>query len=43
MPKIFLFLFLVVLQGEYGENDVAMGVPVIINQHGVSKIEEMNS
>ena len=31
----------VVLQGEYGENDVAMGIPVIINQHGVSKIEDL--
>ncbi len=28
----------VVLDGEYGENDVAMGVPVLINQSGVSKI-----
>ena len=31
----------IVLEGEYGENDVAMGVPVIINQHGVYKIEEI--
>ena len=31
----------VVLQGEYDENDVAMGVPVIINQYGVSKIEDL--
>ena len=31
----------VVLQGEYGENDVAMGVPVVINQYGVSKIEDL--
>lgn len=31
----------VVLRGEYGENDVAMGVPVIINQYGVSKIEDL--
>jgi len=31
----------VVLQGEYGENDVAMGVPVIINQYGISKIEDL--
>ena len=31
----------VVLQGEYGENDVAMGVPVTINQYGVSKIEDL--
>lgn len=28
----------VVLQGEYGENDVAMGVPVLINSSGISKI-----
>ena len=31
----------VVLQGEYGENDVAMGVPVTINQYGISKIEDL--
>jgi len=31
----------VVLRGEYGENDIAMGVPVIINQYGVSKIEDL--
>ena len=31
----------VVLQGEYGEHDVAMGVPVIINQYGISKIEDL--
>ena len=31
----------VVLQGEYGETDVAMGVPAIINQYGVSKIEDL--
>ena len=29
----------VVLEGEYGENDVAMGVPVKINQDGVSEIQ----
>ncbi len=29
----------VVLEGEYGENDVAMGVPVKINQNGVSEIQ----
>ena len=29
----------VVLDGEYGENDVAMGVPVKINQNGVSEIQ----
>ena len=28
----------VVLEGEYGENDVAMGVPVKINQNGISEI-----
>lgn len=28
----------VVLKGEYGENDVAMGVPVLINSSGISKI-----
>ena len=31
----------IVLEGEYGENDVAMGVPVTINQYGVSKIEDL--
>ena len=31
----------VVLEGEYGENDVAMGVPVKINQHGISEIEKV--
>jgi len=31
----------VVLKGEYGEHDVAMGVPVTINQYGVSKIEDL--
>lgn len=29
----------VVLEGEYGENGVAMGVPVTINQNGVSEIQ----
>lgn len=29
----------VVLEGEYGENDVAMGVPVKISQNGVSEIQ----
>ncbi|MGY5148376.1 MAG: malate dehydrogenase [Candidatus Nitrosopumilus sp. bin_7KS] len=29
----------VVLEGEYGENDVAMGVPVRIDQNGVCKIQ----
>lgn len=29
----------VVLEGEYDENDVAMGVPVKINQNGVSEIQ----
>jgi malate dehydrogenase len=28
----------VVLEGEYGENDVAMGVPVKIDQNGVSEV-----
>ena len=27
------------LEGEYGENDVAMGVPVKINQNGISEIQ----
>ncbi|MFQ5497133.1 MAG: malate dehydrogenase [Nitrosopumilus sp.] len=29
----------IVLEGEYGENDVSMGVPVKINQNGVSEIQ----
>ncbi|MCA9828776.1 MAG: lactate dehydrogenase, partial [Nitrosopumilus sp.] len=29
----------VVLEGEYGEHDVAMGVPVKINRNGVSEIQ----
>ena len=31
----------VVLQGEYGENDVAMGVPVKIDQNGISEIQKI--
>ncbi len=31
----------VVLEGEYGENDVAMGVPVVIDQNGVTEIEKI--
>lgn len=31
----------VVLEGEYGENDVAMGVPVRIDQNGVSEIQKV--
>ncbi len=31
----------VVLEGEYGQKDVAMGVPVKINQNGVSEIEKI--
>lgn len=32
----------VVLEGEYGENDVSMGIPVKINQNGVSEIQKIN-
>lgn len=32
----------VVLQGEYGTNNVAMGVPMKINQNGVSEIKEID-
>ncbi|MCV0400439.1 MAG: lactate dehydrogenase [Nitrosopumilus sp.] len=32
----------VVLNGEYGENDVAMGVPVLIDQSGISKIIDVD-
>ncbi len=31
----------VVLEGEYGENNVAMGVPVKINQSGISEIRKI--
>lgn len=30
-----------VLEGEYGEKDVAMGVPVKINQNGISEIQKI--
>ena len=29
----------IVLDGEYDENDVAMGIPVKINQNGISEIQ----
>jgi len=32
----------VVLEGEYRENDVAMGVPVKINQNGISEIQNVD-
>ena len=32
----------VVLEGEYGENDVAMGVPVKIDQNGICEIQKVN-
>ncbi len=32
----------VVLDGEYGENNVSMGVPVRINQNGISEIQNIN-
>jgi malate dehydrogenase len=32
----------VVLEGEYGENNLAMGVPVKINQHGISEIQKIS-
>lgn len=31
----------IVLEGEYGENNVAMGIPVKINQNGVSEIQKI--
>jgi len=31
----------VVLEGEYGENDVAMGVPTKIDQNGISEIQKI--
>ena len=30
------------LEGEFGENDVCMGVPVIINNKGISQIQEID-
>jgi len=32
----------VILEGEYGENNVAMGVPVKINQNGISEIQNID-
>ena len=32
----------VVLDGEYGEKDVCMGVPVTISAEGISKIQEID-
>ena len=32
----------IVLEGEYGESDVAMGVPVKINKNGVSEIQTLD-
>jgi len=32
----------VVLEGEYGENNVAMGIPVKINKNGVSEIQTLD-
>ena len=32
----------VVLEGEYGENEIAMGVPTKINQNGINEIETIN-
>ncbi|MCA9811848.1 MAG: lactate dehydrogenase [Nitrosarchaeum sp.] len=31
----------VMLKGEFGESDVCMGVPVIINKNGITKIQEI--
>ena len=31
----------IVLHGEYGENDVAMGIPVQINQNGISEVQKI--
>ena len=31
----------VLLEGEFGETDVSMGVPVIIDKNGISKIQEI--
>jgi len=31
----------IVLEGEYGENNVAMGIPVKINQNGISEIQKI--
>jgi len=32
----------IVLEGEYGENDVSVGIPVKINQNGVSEIQKID-
>jgi malate dehydrogenase len=32
----------IVLEGEYGENNVAMGIPVKINKNGVSEIQTLD-
>jgi len=32
----------IVLEGEYGENNVSMGIPVKINQNGVSEIQKID-
>jgi len=32
----------IVLEGEYGENNVSLGVPVTINQYGVSEIQKID-
>ena len=31
-----------VLKGEYGYNEIAIGVPAILDQHGVKKIIELD-
>jgi malate dehydrogenase len=30
------------LEGEYGQNDIAIGVPVVLGENGVEKIIELN-
>ena len=30
------------LQGEYGKNDLAIGVPVVLNENGMDRIVELD-
>ena len=32
----------VLLEGEYGESDLCIGVPVILGKNGIEKIVELN-
>jgi malate dehydrogenase len=30
-----------ILDGEYGEKDIAMGVPCLLNEHGMSRVVDL--